>query len=106
MEDSFDMAFCPACCPNLNKEPQEAVTQERQQELLDRLIGYIGEHFSGSELYDILHHSLEMSLDEMASIGFDLQDYSDEPDMKGPAVEQNDVGGLPLIPIIKPAIYR
>lgn len=88
MEDSFDIAFCPGCCPNLNKGLQEPVIQERQRELLDRLIGYIGEHFSGSELYDILHHTLEMSLDEMESIGFDLQDYDDEQHMKVPTMDQ------------------
>lgn len=88
MEDSFDIVFYPTFCPNLSREPQEAVTRERQRELLDRLIGYIGEHFSGGELYDILHNTLEMSLDEMESIGFDLQSYADEQDTKGPGLEQ------------------
>jgi len=51
------------------------LSQKREQELLDRLLGYIGEYFSGRELYDILHNTLEMTHEEMEGLGFDLQSY-------------------------------
>lgn len=66
------------------KEKAEAthiLSPEREQELLDRLIGYVGEYFGGSELYDILHHALEMSHEDMEGLGFDLHDYYEAPDM-------------------------
>lgn len=62
--------------------PAPLLTSEREMELLDRLIGYVGEYFSGSELYDILHHTLEIGHDEMEALGFSLQDYYDAPNME------------------------
>lgn len=87
MEDGFDMAFYLDFCPNLDKESQEpAGIRKPRHELLERLIGCIGEHFSGQELYSIFHHTLKMSLNEMESMGFDLQAYSEA--QMGTAMEQ------------------
>ncbi|RKI65353.1 hypothetical protein D7V91_14510 [bacterium 1xD42-67] len=45
---------------------------EPQQELMDAIIGYMGEQHDSAELYGILHDTLEMSDQEIRSLGFDL----------------------------------
>ena len=45
---------------------------EPQQELMDAIIGYMGEQHDNAELYDILHEALAMSDKDILSLGFDL----------------------------------
>lgn len=45
---------------------------EPQQELMDAIIGYMGEQHDSAELYDILHEALAMSDKDILSLGFDL----------------------------------
>lgn len=45
---------------------------EPQQELMDAIIGYMGEQHDSAELYDILHDTLAMSDQDILSLGFDL----------------------------------
>ena len=54
----------------------QALSQERKQELLERLANYMGEHFDDSQLYDILHDTLEISHAEIAGLGFSLRQDS------------------------------
>ena len=45
---------------------------EPQQELMDAIIGYMGEQHDSAELYDILREALAMSDQDILSLGFDL----------------------------------
>ena len=45
---------------------------EPQQELMETIIGYMGEQHDSAELYDILHDTLAMSDQEIRALGFDL----------------------------------
>lgn len=45
---------------------------EPQQELIDAIIGYMGEQHDSSELHSILCDALGMSDEEIQSLGFDL----------------------------------
>lgn len=45
---------------------------EHQQELMDAIIGFMGEQYDSAELYDILHDALAMSNEDILSLGFDL----------------------------------
>ena len=58
------------------------LSPEREQDLLNRLLGYIGEYFDGSQLYDILHNTLEMSHEDIEGLGFCLQDEYEAPTME------------------------
>ena len=44
---------------------------EHQQELMDAIIGFMGEQYDSAELYDILHNALAMSNEDILSLGFD-----------------------------------
>ena len=45
---------------------------EPRQELIEAIIGYMGEQYDSAELYDILHEALAMSDQDILSLGFDL----------------------------------
>ena len=45
---------------------------EPQRELMEGIIGYMGERYDSAELYGILHDTLKMSNQEIRSLGFDL----------------------------------
>ena len=47
---------------------------EREQQLLNMLFSYLGEHYDSSELYEILHHDLGMTHSDIELLGFDLKD--------------------------------
>ena len=49
-----------------------AESLEPQRELMEAIIGYMGERYDSAELYSILHDTLEMSDQEIRSLGFDL----------------------------------
>jgi hypothetical protein len=66
---------------NVESYQGHMLSPEREKELLDRLMGYIVEYFNESDLYDILHHTLEMSHEEIEGLGFDLYDYYEAPNM-------------------------
>ena len=53
---------------------------EPQRELMEAIIGYMGERYDSAELYGILHDTLEMSDQEIRSLGFDLPQCR-EPDV-------------------------
>lgn len=55
---------------------------EPQRELVDAIIGYMGEQHDSAELYGILHDTLAMSDRDILSLGFDLpqcQEQTVEP---------------------------
>lgn len=60
---------------------------EPQQELMDAIIGYMGEQHDNAELYDILHEALAMSDKDILSLGFDLPQCR-EPDVGTPTKKQ------------------
>ena len=45
---------------------------EHQKELMDSIIGCMGEQYDSAELYDILHNALAMSDEDILSLGVDL----------------------------------
>ena len=45
---------------------------EARQELVDAIIGFMGEQYPSAELYGILHDTLAMSNQDILSLGFDL----------------------------------
>ncbi len=45
---------------------------EPQRELMEAIIGYMGERYDSAELYGILHEALAMSDKDILSLGFDL----------------------------------
>ena len=69
---------------------KKMLSPEREQDLLDRLLGYVGEYFDGSQLYDILHNTLEMSHEDMEGLGFDLSDcYEPSEDYIARQIEED-----------------
>lgn len=60
---------------------------EPQQELIEAIIGYMGEQHDSAELYDILHEALAMSDQDILSLGFDLPQCR-EPDVGTPTKKQ------------------
>lgn len=59
--------------------------ENRQQRLINELLNYLGEHHDGSELYRMLHGDMEMTHEEIESLGFDLSHcYGEQPGMSGP----------------------
>lgn len=95
-EDGFEMAFNPDCRPASSQPSKNCVTLEREQELLARLLEYIGEYFFGRQLYDILHHTLGMSLDDMEALGFSLEEYDALHTEAGTKRKDNEQGPEPL----------
>ena len=65
--------------------PQDELSEERARKILGNALDYFAELTKGSELYGILHDSLEMTNEEIKSEGFTLEDYyegnEDEYDM-------------------------
>lgn len=60
---------------------------EHQQELMDSIIGCMGEQYDSAELYDILHNALAMSDKDILSLGFELpqcHEYDTEISTKRP----------------------
>lgn len=51
---------------------------QRRLELAERVFGYLSECFSADQLYDILHHTLGMSTEDMELLQFDLQEQTQE----------------------------
>lgn len=57
---------------------------EPQQELMDAIIGFMGEQHDSAELYDILRNALAMSDEDILSLGFDLpQCHEHKTEMSG-----------------------
>jgi len=48
---------------------------DREQGLIDDILNYLGEHYDGQELYNILSEELSMSNDDIEMLGFDLSYY-------------------------------
>lgn len=79
----FDAVYYLDYCKNLSAQPEETAA-ERQQQLINELMNYLGEHNDSSELYRMLHGDLEMTHEEIESLGFDLSDcYEEEPGLNG-----------------------
>ena len=60
---------------------------EPQRELMEAIVSYMGERYDSAELYGILHDTLEMSDQEIRSLGFDLPQCR-EPDVGTPTKKQ------------------
>ena len=52
---------------------------EPQQQLIDAIVGYMGEQNDSAHLYAVLHDTLEMSDQEILSLGFDLPQCQEAP---------------------------
>ena len=52
---------------------------ETRQELVDAIIGFMGEQYPSAELYGILHDTLAMSDQEICALGFDLPQCREPP---------------------------
>ena len=52
---------------------------ETRQELVDAIIGFMGEQYPSAELYGILHDTLAMSNQDILSLGFDLPQCREPP---------------------------
>jgi len=51
----------------------ENISPERKWELAGLVLDYVAEYFQDYELYNILHHSMDMSHEEIEALGFELQ---------------------------------
>ena len=52
---------------------------ETRQELVDAIIGFMGEQYPSAELYGIPHDTLAMSNQDILSLGFDLPQCREPP---------------------------
>lgn len=82
----FDAVYYLDYCKNPTDQPEET-SAERQTRLINTILNYLGEHHDNSELYRMLHSDLEMTHEEIESLGFCLSDcYEEESglnDMEG-----------------------
>ena len=75
-QDSYNAAWLHGYADALTKA---AESLEPQRELMEAIIGYMGERYDSAELYGILHDTLEMSDQEIRSLGFDLPQCTEPP---------------------------
>jgi len=75
-QDSYNAAWLHGYADALTKA---AESLEPQRELMEAIIGYMGERYDSAELYGILHDTLEMSDQEIRSLGFDLPQCMEPP---------------------------
>lgn len=68
-QDSYNAAWLHGYAQALAEAAEQL---QPQQELLDAIIGYIGQRHDSAELCAILHDHLGMSSEEIQSLGFDL----------------------------------
>lgn len=68
-QDSYNAAWLHGYADALADAAKQL---EPQQELIDAIIGYMGEHNDSAELYAILHDDLGLSHEDILSLGFDL----------------------------------
>lgn len=68
-QDSYNAAWLHGYAQALFETAEQL---QPQQELLDAMIGYMGQRYDSAELYAILHDCLGMSGEEIQSLGFDL----------------------------------
>ena len=68
-QDSYNAAWLHGYADALTRA---AESLEPQRELMEAIIVYMGERYDSAELYGILHDTLEMSDQEIRSLGFDL----------------------------------
>lgn len=54
----------------------------QEQDLIDRLIGWVGSRYDSRELYNIMHGELGMSQEDTERLGFDLSDFYTDTDLK------------------------
>ena len=75
-QDSYNAAWLHGYADALTKA---AESLEPQRELMEAIIGYMGERYDSAELYSILHDTLEMADQEIRSLGFDLPQCTEPP---------------------------
>lgn len=75
-QDSYNAAWLHGYADALTKA---AESLEPRRELMEAIIGYMGERYDSAELYGILHDTLEMSDQEIRSLGFDLPQCMEPP---------------------------
>lgn len=68
-QDSYNAAWLHGYAQALAEAAEQL---QPQQELLDAIIGYMGERHDSADLYAILHDRLGMSGEEIQSLGLDL----------------------------------
>ena len=57
---------------------------EYTQELINTILHYLAEHYDNSRLYEMLHHEMDMTRDDIELLGFDLsQCYEQEQTDRG-----------------------
>lgn len=83
-QDSYNAAWLHGYADALADAARQL---EPRQELIDALIGYMGQQHDSAELYTVLHDTLTMSDEEIQSLGFDL------PQCRGPDLEAGGTKG-------------
>lgn len=68
-QDSYNTAWLHGYADALSNA---ANALEPQRELMETIIGYLGEQHDSTELYEILHGTLAMSDKDILSLGFDM----------------------------------
>lgn len=68
-QDSYNAAWLHGYADALADAARQL---DPQQELIDAIIGYMGEHNDSAELYAMLHDDLGLSHEDILSLGFDL----------------------------------
>ena len=68
-QDSYNAAWLHGYADALADAAKQL---EPQQELIEAIIGYMGQQHDSAELYAVLHGALVMSDQEIQSLGFDL----------------------------------
>ena len=68
-QDSYNAAWLYGYAAALTDAAKQL---EPQQELIDAIMGYMGEQHDSAELYAVLHGTLSMSDQEIQALGFDL----------------------------------
>jgi len=69
INDAF--VLTPAAVHDVNIQ----IELQRKSDILSKTLNTLREHFSGQELYDMLHEGCGMSNEEITDEGFDLEEY-------------------------------
>lgn len=80
-DECFDICYYLDYCKNFSPEDsQSSLSADRKEKIVSAILNYMAEYFDDSNLYDILHNTLEIRNDEIEALGFCLYDeYVDEP---------------------------
>lgn len=113
-KNGFVVEFDPVCCPRvavpkLPSHEEELRSEDgvsvvgvsaerngshRWKELAGRVLDYVSEYFQDCDLYDILHHTLELSHEEIEALGFSLYDQYELENEEQELMDSSDTDPL------------